>query len=347
MYIAESGSESQASQLQVSSKRSRKEPSPADFQFLITGGYRPETNDLVKYTVMVQMGKPKKFFGDNHHCSGVIFSQRAILTAAHCMYYKRQKLKPKQLMVVAGTPKRLVKGVTTQIMESEVLLPHPKHNKDAHKYDLGLILMKKDLSLGAAVATISLYNKAPVAGVKCSIVGWGTIFQVSIVCGVTSDTLRPYPIPSLSHPLRSMAHCRMRPSTPMWRYCRTTSARSCRNGPTWACSAPTTRTTPMWTAARATRAGRSSVTTWSLASCPLAWVAASPIRLGSTPMSTTSGIGSPRTPAPWAHDMRGRCCCCCSWCCSVSRLVQLVNLPASQPASLQNLRACIRLTKID
>ncbi|XP_039499991.1 putative trypsin-6 isoform X3 [Drosophila santomea] len=174
---AESGSESQASQLQVSSKRSRKEPSPADFQFLITGGYRPETNDLVKYTVMVQMGKPKKFFGDNHHCSGVIFSQRAILTAAHCMYYKRQKLKPKQLMVVAGTPKRLVKGVTTQIMESEVLLPHPKHNKDAHKYDLGLILMKKDLSLGAAVATISLYNKAPVAGVKCSIVGWGTIFQ--------------------------------------------------------------------------------------------------------------------------------------------------------------------------
>ncbi|XP_043659479.1 trypsin-1 [Drosophila teissieri] len=175
---AESGSESQASQLQVQPTPSGKEPSPSDFQFLVTGGYRPESNDLVKYAVSLRMGKPKKFFGDNHFCSGVIFSQRVILTAAHCMYSNRRKLKPKRLMVVAGTPRRLVKGDTTQIMESEVLLPHPKYNKGkSQKYDVGLILMKEDLSLGAAVATISLTNKAPVSGVKCSIVGWGTVIQ--------------------------------------------------------------------------------------------------------------------------------------------------------------------------
>ncbi|EDV45508.1 trypsin-1 [Drosophila erecta] len=168
---AESGSESQASQAQAT-------PSPSDFQFLITGGYRPETNDLVKYVVSLRMGKPKKFFGDNHYCAGVVFSQRAILTAAHCMFSNRRKLKPKGLVVVAGTPKRLVKSSTTQIMEAKQLLPHPKYNKGkSHKYDVGLILLKEDLSLGDTVATIALNTKAPVAGIKCSILGWGTVIQ--------------------------------------------------------------------------------------------------------------------------------------------------------------------------
>ncbi|XP_016948015.1 anionic trypsin-2 isoform X2 [Drosophila biarmipes] len=37
--------------------------------------------------------------------------------------------------------------------------------------------MKEDLSLGGSVASIPLYNKAPVAGVQCSIIGWGTVIQ--------------------------------------------------------------------------------------------------------------------------------------------------------------------------
>lgn len=79
-------SESQAGQLH--SAPSQRQDRPSDFQFLVTGGYRPDTNDLVKYTVSLRMGKPKKFFGDNHFCAGTIFSERAILTAAHCMFSK-------------------------------------------------------------------------------------------------------------------------------------------------------------------------------------------------------------------------------------------------------------------
>ncbi|EDX16855.1 GD16417 [Drosophila simulans] len=54
---AKSSSESQAGQLHLAP--SQRQDRPSDFQFLVTGGYRPDTNDLVKYTVSLRMGKPK------------------------------------------------------------------------------------------------------------------------------------------------------------------------------------------------------------------------------------------------------------------------------------------------
>ncbi|XP_016970608.1 trypsin eta [Drosophila rhopaloa] len=158
--------------------RKRDSPSASDFQFMITGGYRPHTNDLVKYVVSLRMGKSKKFFGDNHFCAGAIISQRSILTAAHCLYHDRRKLMAKKLTVIAGTPKRLVRSSTTQSVQAKRLIPHPKYKKGkSQKFDIGLVLMKEDLSLGDAVASMPLYDKAPVAGVQCTIVGWGTVIQ--------------------------------------------------------------------------------------------------------------------------------------------------------------------------
>ncbi|XP_016938887.1 anionic trypsin-2 isoform X2 [Drosophila suzukii] len=85
---------------------------------------------------------------------------------------------PKKLTVIAGTPKRLVKSGSTQIVQAQKLIPHPKYKKGkSQKYDIGIVLMKDDLDLGGSAASIPLYNKAPVAGVECSIVGWGTVIQ--------------------------------------------------------------------------------------------------------------------------------------------------------------------------
>ncbi|XP_017126652.2 uncharacterized protein LOC108145627 isoform X2 [Drosophila elegans] len=43
-----------------------------------------KTLRLAKYIVSIRSRTPRKFFGDNHFCGGVIVSQKYILTAAHC-----------------------------------------------------------------------------------------------------------------------------------------------------------------------------------------------------------------------------------------------------------------------
>ncbi|KAH8419649.1 hypothetical protein KR009_000235, partial [Drosophila setifemur] len=149
----------------------------SDFEFLVTGGYRPPDNDLVKYVVSLRKYKMVKFFGDNHSCGGAIITKRTILSAAHCFYDRLRKTKPKSMRVVAGTPKRLVKTDSTQTYKVRRLLGHPNYRTKGHKYDVGLVILDDEVLPTAAIAIIPLANSEPEAGMKCTVLGWGTIIQ--------------------------------------------------------------------------------------------------------------------------------------------------------------------------
>ncbi|KAM8719514.1 hypothetical protein ACLKA7_005708 [Drosophila subpalustris] len=149
-----------------------------EFRFLVTGGYRPENNVLVKYAVSVRSAKERKFFGDNHFCGGAIISSKSILTAAHCLYIGGSKLRANRVKIVAGTPRRLVQTKNTQELSVEKIRPHPKYSHTLLTNDIGIIKLKEPIKLNQDFATIIPINdRDPKAGLLCTVVGWGTVIQ--------------------------------------------------------------------------------------------------------------------------------------------------------------------------
>ncbi|XP_062140509.1 serine protease 1 [Drosophila sulfurigaster albostrigata] len=149
-----------------------------DFRFLVTGGYRPEKNLLVKYVVSIRSHKERKYFGDNHFCGGAIISTRSILTAAHCLFINGAKLRPSRVKIVAGTPRRLVKTGNTQELNVDKVRPHPKYSPSTLANDIGILRLKESIRLDDTFATIiPIVDRDPTAGLLCTVVGWGTVIQ--------------------------------------------------------------------------------------------------------------------------------------------------------------------------
>ncbi|XP_068154727.1 trypsin-3 [Drosophila tropicalis] len=152
-----------------------------DFEFLITGGYRPQTNLLVQFAVSLRRKREIMFFGDDHYCGGAIISLKAILTAAHCIVNIKTgntKKKARDIKVVAGTERRLVQTDKTQILAVEKVIPHSKYNSAKISNDIGILKLKDEIKLNNGfVAIIPIADTAPKPGTKCTIVGWGSIIE--------------------------------------------------------------------------------------------------------------------------------------------------------------------------
>ncbi|XP_073827934.1 chymotrypsin-2-like [Musca autumnalis] len=154
-----------------------------DSFYRITGGYRPTEHTLAKHVVSIRKRNRfsfilKEHFGYGHLCGGSILTPRIILTAAHCLKTHKRTTRPSGLEVVAKTPKRLYKSPQSQILSVSDVIIHPDYSSVFFHNDIGIVKLEDEILLDGTLAEkISLPNSKPITHSKCTVVGWGRMYE--------------------------------------------------------------------------------------------------------------------------------------------------------------------------
>ncbi|KAH8282436.1 hypothetical protein KR054_007737, partial [Drosophila jambulina] len=103
----------------------------------------------------------------HHFCGGAIYSERIILTAAHCFVDIKENIS-----VRAGSSQWISGGQEVAVAK---IVSHQKYKSDtgADPYDIAILFLQTSLKLGPYVKAVSLAKKTPEPGTKAFVSGWG------------------------------------------------------------------------------------------------------------------------------------------------------------------------------
>lgn len=85
----------------------------------------------------------------------------------------------KQVKVVVGTPRRLVRTEDTQEYLPAKFITHRKYSRIDLRHDIAIIRLKGQIVLSNLIQPVSLIKEVPRAGLDCTVSGWGIVFSVS------------------------------------------------------------------------------------------------------------------------------------------------------------------------
>lgn len=132
-------------------------------------------------------------YNDEFFCGGSILSSLFILTAAHCVKYKR----PNRLVITAGVHNRSIPGGSSgseQSRTARYIYMHENYVWETDINDIAIIVLNAPLQYSSYVQNISLPREAEEFEGYADVSGWGRTQEK----GEVSDVLRKVRLPLIS-----------------------------------------------------------------------------------------------------------------------------------------------------
>ncbi|XP_017076088.2 trypsin beta-like [Drosophila eugracilis] len=103
---------------------------------------------------------------ETHNCGGAIYSDRAIVTAAHCIF----EIRVEGLSIRAGSSHWSKGGQLVNVLKA---VYHPLYDNKTFFNDIGVLILESPLKFNNHVQKIALADKSPVGGTMSLVSGWG------------------------------------------------------------------------------------------------------------------------------------------------------------------------------